>query len=100
MNNQNSRPLARPAVDAAWEAEKKKYAALPDATTQDMRMLRDILLIGGEGEPLVISSELETGLDGFGDTLMRFEVRNPEGRSRYGVCVTVTRLRIDALRSS
>lgn len=64
--------------------------------THDMQCLSDVFLLGEEGEPLVISSELETTQNSFGDTLMRFEVRNPEGRSRYGVNVEVTRLRVDA----
>lgn len=64
--------------------------------TQDMQCLNDVFLLGDEGEPLVISSKLETEQNSFGDTLMRFETRNPEGRSRYGVNVEVTRLRVDA----
>jgi hypothetical protein len=63
--------------------------------TRDMQCLRDILLIGDEGEPLTLASDLKTGSNHFGDTCMRFEVRNPEGRSRYCVHVELAKLRID-----
>lgn len=60
---------------------------------RDRDQIASLVLSGAYDEPLCISSDLQTSINNFSDTEWRFELRSHDGSKRYGLVITMTKLR-------